>query len=433
MAEPDRPNIVVMVSDDHGQPDCVPFGSKDVRTPNLQRFAAAGCLYAQAFAASPSCAPSRSSLLTGLMPSRHGGEPNHVGKQDNIASLPGIFGRLGYQTAALGKIAYNHADQSRHGFDVVGKLGTGKAVADFFAKKRDKSKPLAMFVGTTLPACPWGEYESYDPQEALLPPTHIDTPETRVHRARYYADIARLDQWIGEIWHLSRKELGDKSCFMYFSDHGAQWPFAKWNCYDAGLRVPMLMSWHGVVKSASTSEALVSLTDVIPTLLELVGSAAPSGLDGQSFASLVRGRTTTHRSHVFGTHSGDGNLNVFPMRCVRTKDLKYIVNLRPDLIHGTPIDQGKEKDCTGLLYWQRWEAAARNDPKAAEIIQRYRSRPLEELYDLATDPHEQRNLAGHPGQAENLKALRRHMFAWMRAQKDQKRVYGRPRPLLAVK
>ena len=222
MPEPDRPNFVVMMSDDHSQPDSIPFGSKDVRTPNLQRFAAAGCLFTNAFAASPSDAPSRTSMLTGLMPSRHGGEVNHTGKSEAIASLPEIFGRLGYQTAALGKIAWNHADQSRHGFDHIGKLGTGKAVAEFLAKKRDKSRPLLLFIGSEKPKSPWAEAEDgYDPHESFLPPTHIDTPETRLYRTRYYCEITRLDQWLGEVWHLARKELGDKSCFTYLSDHGA--------------------------------------------------------------------------------------------------------------------------------------------------------------------------------------------------------------------
>src|SRR5437016_4293699 len=83
-----KPHIVVFLCDDHGQLDSTPYGATDVRTPNMQKLADAGCRFTHAFVASPSCAPSRTALLTGLMPARNGAESNHTFKKDGVASLP---------------------------------------------------------------------------------------------------------------------------------------------------------------------------------------------------------------------------------------------------------------------------------------------------------------------------------------------------------
>src|SRR4051812_32533291 len=80
----DKPNLVVFICDDLGGLDSKPYGSKDVQTPNMQRLAARGLRFTQAFVASPSCAPSRAALLTGLMPAKNGAEPNHSRPREEI-------------------------------------------------------------------------------------------------------------------------------------------------------------------------------------------------------------------------------------------------------------------------------------------------------------------------------------------------------------
>src|SRR5436190_24009613 len=99
-----RPNIVVFLLDDHTIADAAPYGSREVRTPNLQRVADAGLTFNRAFVASPSCAPSRAALLTGLMPARNGAEANHSKARPEIKKLPAYFTELGYELAAFGKV-----------------------------------------------------------------------------------------------------------------------------------------------------------------------------------------------------------------------------------------------------------------------------------------------------------------------------------------
>jgi arylsulfatase A-like enzyme len=163
---------------------------------------------------------------------------------------------------------------------------------------------------------------------------------------------------------------------------------------------------------------------LLPTFLDLAGGAAPAGLDGKSFAAVLRGETPSHRDRIFTTHSGDGQFNVYPIRSVRTHEWKYLRNLRPDAQHHSHISRAAEKD--GYGYWQSWLAAAKSDPRAAAKVQRHIERPAEELYDLTADPFEQHNLAASPEHATRLATLRAELDAWMREQGDTRSTFGTP-------
>jgi arylsulfatase A-like enzyme len=421
-----KPHLVVFLSDDHGQLDSTPYGATDVRTPQMQQLADAGCRFTHAFVASPSCAPSRAALLTGLMPARNGAESNHTFKKEGIASLPEVLRKLGYETAAFGKVAHGQKDAERHGFDHHGARRDPAFIAQLIAK-RNKDRPLCLFVGTNDPHVPWPDSDGYDPKTVRLPPEHVDTPETRAFRCRYYTGVTRADTLLGEIRALVRKELGQDAVLVYTSDHGAQWPFGKWNLYDFGIRIPLLIEWPGVIKPGTTSDAMVQLIDLLPTLIEIAGGTVSPDIDGKSFAGVLRGKTTSHRERIFTTHTNDGDMNVYPIRSVRTRELKYIRNLHPEWEHTTHIDRAQARD--GGYYWKSWEEVARKDPAAAAVVKRYHQRPREELYDLAADPHELKNLAADPRQADTLRKLSAELDAWMRAQGDTGRTAGSPRPL----
>jgi arylsulfatase A-like enzyme len=420
------PNFVMLLSDDHGYLDSTPYGATDVRTPHMKRMAADGMRFTSCFVASPACAPSRSAMLTGLMPARNGAEANHMYKKDGVDSLPDRLRALGYQTAAFGKVAHNLKDAARHGFDHVDDSPSPDAVAAFLAR-RDRTRPLALFVGTRQPHVPWMENQGYDPSALKLPPDHVDTPETRAWRARYYSDVTDADTWLGALYDLTRRELGDdNTLFLYTSDHGAQWPFGKWNLYDAGIRSPLLVVWPGHVAPGSNSDAMVSWIDLLPTLIDLAGGEPPPPprLDGRSFAPVLRGQTSEHRDLIFSTHSGDGRMNVYPIRSVRDRSWKYVRNLHPEFQHATHINRAQAGD--GLAYWRSWEEKARTDPHAASLVRRYKQRPREELYNLENDPHELRNLADDPEQDARLARMRALLDTWMREQGDQETVFNEP-------
>src|ERR1051325_11124037 len=116
------PDIVIFLTDDQSQLDATPYGLT-LRTPNMQRLADAGMTFTRAFVASPSCAPSRAAMLTGLMPARNGAEPNHSKPRADIKKWPAYFQELGYEVVAFGKVAhYNHG--TNYGFDYFANHGS---------------------------------------------------------------------------------------------------------------------------------------------------------------------------------------------------------------------------------------------------------------------------------------------------------------------
>ncbi len=421
-----KPNFVVFISDDHSRLDSQPYGSTEVRTPNMAKLAADGMKFNRAFVASPSCGPSRTALLTGLWPARNGAEPNHKPKRPDVVSLPPVLHALGYQVAAIGKVGHNTFTKD-HGFDVIEGPAQGLSdtseVAKFFTD-RDATKPLCLFVGTRHPHTPWSEDRAYEPSKVAVPPTHVDTAGTREMRARYLTDVTKSDTLLGEVRELARKNISGETIFIYTADHGGAWPFSKWSLYDSGIRVPFIVEWPGHVKPNTNSDAMICWPDLLPTFIDLAGGLVPSGIDGKSFASVLKGSSTKHRDRIFATHSGDGDFNVYPIRSVRTPDWKYIRNLHPEFQQHTHISRSEGP--SGREYWTTWLAAAENDPNAAAIVRRYSVRPAEELYDLATDPFERNNLAADPKNAAQLTSMRTELDAWMKEQGDQQKVFGNP-------
>jgi N-sulfoglucosamine sulfohydrolase len=421
------PNIVVFISDDHGIWDSEPYGATDVHTPNLSKLAAEGLKFTHAFAASPSCGPSRAALLTGMWPARNGAEPNHKPKRPEVAGLPTALHALGYEVAAIGKVAHNDFAKY-YDFDYVAGPNQGATdttgVAKFLAA-RNASKPLCLFFGTHYPHTPWLENKVNTPAELKLPPTFVDTPMTREERMKYFTSVSAADRLLGEVRELTKRYVPGDTLFIYTADNGPCWPFGKWDVYDYSVREPFIVVWPGHLKPATTSGAMVCLPDLLPTFIDLAGGQIPAGLDGQSFAGILRGTASTHRDRVFATCSGDGNFNVYPSRCLRTRDWKYILNLHPEFQHHTHISHSAS-DQSGRLYWETWLKAAKTNGFAAGVVKRYIERPAEELYDLQADPFEMHNLSADPKQAERLASMRAEVRTWMKQQGDKETVFGKP-------
>jgi arylsulfatase A-like enzyme len=255
----------------------------------------------------------------------------------------------------------------------------------------------------------------------------VDTPSTREWRARYAAAVTKADDDLGVVYDAARSNLGESTLFLFSSDHGTQWPFGKWNCYDAGIRVPLIVSWPGIIKAGSETSAMVSWVDFLPTLVDAAGGKEPRNIDGKSFLRVLRGKRSTHRDQIFTTHSGDGRWNVYPIRSVRAPGWKYISNLHPEFAFTTHIDLAG--NLGQRAYFATWEAAAKTNAQARAIVKRYHARPAEELYDLKSDPHEQQNLATDPRHAARLKKMRAEVEQWMKQQGDKRTVYDPPRLL----
>jgi uncharacterized sulfatase len=431
-----RPHIVVVLSDDHGWLDSSPYGSEVVQTPHLQRLADAGTLFTHVFVGSPSCVPSRAVIMSGLLPARNGAQANHTQLREGVRTLPTYLAALDYRVVHFGKSHFQPRAQYAEMEFVPSEVKGGPLNNDLdtqafdeWLATRDSAdlRPLCLIVCPHSPHVYWPENDGYDPERVELPPSFVDTPETRRWRTRYYTDITKLDRQVGAVYDSVRDRLGDNTLFIYTSDHGAQFPFAKWNLYDAGLRVPFIAVWPGVIEPGGSCDALISSADYLPTFVELAGGVPSEGLDGVSFVGVLRGAATKHRTHVLAAHSGDGDMNVYPMRCVRSQRYKYILNLHPEYEYTTHIDKGSDPD--GREFWRSWERAAESSPAAAQIVQRYHRRPPEELYDVESDPHELHNLAGSADHADLLSQMRSQLRDWMTEHGDEGPTFGTPRLL----
>lgn len=421
------PNIVVFISDDHTLSDSSVYGSKDLPTPHMDKLAAAGMTFNLAFAASPSCAPSRAAMLTGLMPVRNGAEPNHAAPRADLKKLPAYLKELGYEVVAFGKVGH-YNQTADYGFDLVKHTNYHEDIAVPAAlewlRNRQSPKPLALFVGCNWPHVPWPQTpEGHKPQELTVPATHVDTPATRRFRGKYYAAVGRMDADLGLIYTAAQDKFGTNLFFLHFSDQGAQWPFGKWCLYDDGIRTPMIAVWPGHIAPGTRTSALVSLVDVLPTLVSVAGGKAPEHLDGRSLEKVLRGQTNRFRDYIFATHSGDGKMNVYPSRCVRDERWKYILNLHPEFRFTSHVTEVAGEDGN---YWNSWVQKAKNNSEAATKVRRYQERPREELYDLSKDPLEQQNLADSAPAKATLEKMRGLLAEWMKAQGDPEKVFGPP-------
>ena len=200
----------------------------------------------------------------------------------------------------------------------------------------------------------------------------------------------------------------EDALFMFTADQGAQFPFEKWNLYDAGIKVPLIVRWPGRVAPNTTTEAMVSLVDLLPTMCAAAGETTPAGIDGRSFLNVLEGKSGEARDAIFAAHTGDLEMNQAPMRTIRTKRLKYIENLAPEIPFTTHISRGEDAE----KYWKDWVARSATAPAAAAVVSRYEHRPAEELYDVAADPYELHNLADAPAYADQKAKLRERLHQW---------------------
>ncbi|UCS94028.1 sulfatase [Echinicola marina] len=425
-------NIVLFIADDLSVNDIGPYGNKVVRTPYLDEFDQKSMRFSQAFAGSPTCGPSRSSILTGLLPFRHGGHSNHSGVRPGTYSIIQHLKPLGYKVAIAGKLHVGpaevfpfekiaHTNVPEPGFEnrpgLHHDLNLGP-VDKWLSGQKKSNEPFMLVVADHSPHVIWPEDASYEPDEMDVPSKHIDTKDTRFSRARYYTDITKMDKNFGHLLQsIKENGLEENTIIIFTSDQGPQWPFAKWTLYDEGIQVPLMVHWPGKTNQSMHTNALVSHVDLFPTFMDILGGDVPKDLDGSSFMPVLAGEKFSHREYVYASHTGDGKMNRSPSRMIRTDRYKYILNLAPEILYTTHMDKSKNHD-GGKQYWNSWVDASYKDEHAANVLWRYHNHPREELYDIQRDPQETVNLAEDPAYQALMDSFRKNMETWRKGQGD---------------
>ena len=411
-----RPNVVVLLADDCTKSDLGCYGGQ-AQTPHLSRLAAEGLTFDRCYQAAPMCSPTRHCLYTGVYPVRSGAYPNHTFVRDGIGSIAQDLQAAGYRTALTGK--RHVAPPSELPFEYSGTTGRidWAAVDSLLGETAGGGPPFWLAVCSSSPHTPWdrGDANSYPPESLRLPPTWVDTPETREAYSRYLAEVGDFDRQVGRLLdRLDRYELADDTIVIALSEQGSSFPFAKWTCSEAGVGSGMIIRWPGHVAPGSRTRALVEYVDVVPTILDATKTETSRSLDGRSFLPVLLGDARTHKRFVFSEQTSRG-INEGPrwygMRSVRDERWRLVHNLTAEIPYRTALDTSG--------WFASWVRAAATDPEAAAIVARHRHRREWELYDAEADPHCQVNRIDDASLASEIAALKSELAAWMQSQGDK--------------
>jgi N-sulfoglucosamine sulfohydrolase len=365
------------------------YGRASVVSPNLDRLAREGVMFASCFATAPQCSPSRASLATGIYPHNNGVMGlAHRGFQWELAvpHAAALFAAHGFESHLFGG---QHVTQhpERLGFMQIHPV---EAVADVLERAGDKRLYLEVnFEQTHRPYPPAGE----QPPGLEIPGYLPNIPESLEEMTAVEQAITAMDAAAGRFLEALDGAGRTKDAFVVFTtDHGLAMPRAKCTLYDPGIEVALIARWPaGGMSGGAVQNQMVSNIDILPTLLEAAGIPVPDRVQGQA---LSKGRDVVFAEKTFHSYYD-------PMRCVRTQRHKLIRNFEQSFAVEVPADIQ-----AGPIF--------RSDPT------RYsRDRPsVLELYDLQDDPLEMDNLAGREQVAALERELTDRLWSWMRETND---------------
>jgi N-sulfoglucosamine sulfohydrolase len=426
--DPARPNILWISTEDLS-PRLGAYGDPVARTPHLDRLAQEGLRFTGAFTTSPVCAPSRAAIITGMYQNAIGA--HHMRTTENtIADLPGPYEAVppfyvkafpeylraaGYYTTNASKTDYQFGNP----FTVWDELGEQA----HWRNRPDPRQPFFSVInimGThesqVFPQMSQARPRVTDPAQVEVPPYYPDTPAVRETLARWYDNIAAMDQRVGEILQqLEEDGLAENTIVFFWSDHGDGLPRAKRSLYDSGLRAILMVRWPEALAPPFTpgtvSDALVSFIDLAPTVLALAGVPVPVHLQGRM---LLGPQAAPAPAYVFAARDRmDGEYDM--MRSARDGRYLYIRNFHPELPYVGFIPFRNQSPIMQELV--RMHAAGALTGPAARWMQN--TRPPEELYDTQADPHQIADLSGDPAHRATLARMRQAVTDWMDRIDDQ--------------
>jgi N-sulfoglucosamine sulfohydrolase len=437
-----KPNILLILSDDHSVPHLGCYGSPNVITPHLDAFAAQGMRLNRAYTTSPQCAPSRASIFAGRSPVALGVTRFTQPAPGETVFFTDVLRRHGYWAGIDGR--HHHLDGRRfedphvaealesaglkyldRKFDHVRILSTKDEenlgrLAGWFGEALDKvppGKPFFLYFGFSQPHRSWTEKPrgvTFDPARLVLPPDMPDLPEVRADYAMFLYSVYNLDRGFGILMKiLAERALAENTLVVFMGDNGEALLRGKGTLYQRGTHVPLLVRWPGRITAGSQSDVLISGEDLGPTVLEAAGLPVPAAMTGVSFLPALRGERFAGRDHVFaerGWHYGpitrtDG-LDL--SRSITSKRHSFIYNVLPDRAY-MAVDMPNTSAWRALI-------EARDAGTLSALHRRLlfqKPRPVFELYDLETDPYELNNLAGQRATEAIETALRNELAKWM--------------------
>ena len=437
-----RPNVVLIVSDDHGLDALGCYGNEVIKTPNLDGLARDGVRFVNAFCTTASCSASRSVILTGMYNHANGQyghqhSYHHFVSFPNIKSLPVLLSEAGYRTGRIGK--YHVAPDEVYRFDVA--IGANSRSPVEMAEKckdfvsSDADKPFFLYFCTSDPhrgggvanelatrpdrfgnkakgGYPGVKEVKYDAKDVIVPPFLPDSPECRAELAQYYQSVSRVDQGVGKLLGvLKAAGKDDNTIVIYLSDNGVAFPGAKTTLYEPGMRLPFIVRDPRLNKKGITCDALINYADLAPTILDFAGVSDTGRMQGRSFKSVLGAEHPKGWDETYASHTFHEITMYYPMRVIRGRRFKLIWNIA----HG--LDYPFASD---LWAASTWQATIKRGEKyyGRRTVDAYIHRAKFELYDLKNDPHEIDNLADDPKHAKILAEYKGKLKTFQKRTKD---------------
>lgn len=428
-----RPNVIVFIADDVSWNDFGCYGNPQARTPNIDRLAAGGLRLDQAYLTASSCSPSRASIITGRYPHNNGAASElHMPIPAHLPWFPEQLRDAGYYTALSGKnhmsVAKPAAGEAERpkAFDLIdgGRSKTnsgGHANWVKIAKERPQDQPFFFWYAAYDAHRAWDADRQWDarrygpahtPESVRVPTFLVDDLPTRRDLASYYNEITRFDAYIGEVvQELDRQQVLDNTLIFVLADNGRPFPRAKTRLHDSGMKTGLVVHWPAAIKPSATSDSLVSVIDIAPTVLRAAEIAVPETMQGVSLLPLFSDPAATPRRFAFSEH----NWHDYEAhgRSVRDGRFLYVQNNRPALAWQGPADSVRSPSHIQLQNGrdQKQLTAAQQDVFLAP-------RPTEELYLVASDPDQLNNLIDDPKFADDASRLRKLLADWTTATAD---------------
>lgn len=352
----DKPNVIVILADDLGRADYSAFGTKDIRTPHIDRLFAEGMTFENFRANSCVCSPTRAALLTGCHPDRVG-VPGVIREEEpdnswgylapGVTILPQALKTAGYHGAIVGKWHlgtsspnqptergfdefhgflgdmmddyYTHLRHGqnfmRHNLEVINPQGHATEVftgwaCDYLTERAKAKEPFFLYLAYNAP------HDPIQPPPEWLAKVKQREPGITEKRAKIVALIEHLDDGIGRVLGtLDKLHLADNTLVIFTSDNGGllpsganngPWRSGKTHMYEGGLRVPGAARWPGHIKPGSHTERQVLSMDIFPTACDAAGVPAPKGIDATTFLPTLLGQAQEEgrRDHYFVRREG---------------------------------------------------------------------------------------------------------------------------------
>ncbi|MCF6352155.1 MAG: sulfatase [Cyclobacteriaceae bacterium] len=428
-----QPNILWITCEDIS-PTLSFYGDSTASTPTLDKLAAESLIYTNAFATVGVCAPSRSSIITGMYPISIGTHNMRTGrdyyswglrKYDLPSNAKDIKGNkvplysvvtppeIKCFTEYLREAGYYCTNNAKTDYQFAAPVSAWDANNDkAHWKNRAEGQPFfAVFnLDITHESRIWLNKElplTVDKETVPLPPYYPDNPVVRQDVARNYSNIELLDKQVANlIKEIEEAGLLDNTIIFFYSDHGGPLPRGKREHYDSGLKVPFLVRFpHN--KTARQTDELISFVDLAPTVLSLAGIQVPDYMQGRAFLGTHK-KAGTARNYVFG--SGDRFDDYSDrIRTVRDKNYLYVKNYYPELPAYKDVTYRKNIDMMNTLLSLRDEGSL-NGPTARWFKPH---KPAEELYDVNADPYNMHNIINDSAYANKRKEMQMALKNWL--------------------